>query len=262
LGASLVAKLVSKWAPHLGHDAFRVLTVMAVTALDNPTPEQPAGMYFNGVKPLQDVLRDSGTRTPAALKKAAQEAIREALAVGAVEQTKAAKSQRRAEYRLTLDNTPAAYTRDLQKLKDFKAAQDGQGETVSPPAPAIQGETVTPPAGGDGNSPLAGDGISPSGGDGTSPRGGDGISPFLEEEPQEEPQEELKEEEEAGVSAHLTVARTRAPAPPEHDSCGEPGCELGFRYDPAKPRGQRNIACPVCRPHQTITNISPLRRRS
>ena len=230
MGASLVAKVINKWGKRLSNNGFRVVTTMALVAKDRDTDDWPAGTYFGGHSALCLALQDSDQRTDAALKKAVQEGIKEALELGAIKLIKRAESNGRrhenAVYRLTLDHEPGIYKRDLKKLMALKERQETSSPPRQEPSSPPGQETVSPPRQ-----------------ETTSP------PPYKEEETQEETQEELKEEE--GVKERGPVAvRARDTADTPKSECSDPKCRMGYIPNPARknPKDSRNIRCPTCHP--------------
>src|SRR5947207_15797767 len=57
VGAALMTYVLMRWT-HVSDGAFRVLTRMAVTALDEPSNGNPAEMYFAGRELLAMSLRE------------------------------------------------------------------------------------------------------------------------------------------------------------------------------------------------------------
>lgn len=226
MGATLVAKVVQRWASRLGDSEFRVLVAMAVTAKDNGTPQVPASMFYNGHDALVLAIRPTATADHKSLLKTVQRAIKGLIGAGAIELVQRAESKGRAIYRLTLENPPAIHKRDSPGLRKLR----GQVDTGCPP----QEDTTCPAEG-----------------DTTCPPKQDTRCPPLSKEPLEEPLEEL--EEENGVTHRGPVAvRAREPS-----ACADPTCELGFIYDKTRPKGQRNVRCPTCHP----PNVIPFRER-
>lgn len=95
MGARLVAAAFVLW-PHLPHAQFRMLTGMALRALDPPGKDgRPPMLYFDGEDGLVDLLgrsRSQAYDVLAALRKA-----------GAVSVVEAGRSRHRAVYKLALD---------------------------------------------------------------------------------------------------------------------------------------------------------------
>lgn len=102
MGARLVAATLNPHWSHLGDRAFRVLTIMALTALDTPRNGQEAGLYWAGHEYLCAVMY--GTDDPAEnQRQAVKRAVRELVKAGAIEVAQASTGRRRARYRVTAD---------------------------------------------------------------------------------------------------------------------------------------------------------------
>ena len=213
MGAALVAKVIHTWAPHLGDSEFRVLTHMALTAKDKPTPEVPAAMYFGSHDTLTIALPRPNNAKHQSRLKTVSRAIECLIARKAVVLVKPAVSGAHAVYRLTLDNTPAGYRREHKGLKKLKEQQD----TSRPP----QQDTPCPP-------------------------------PYKEEETHKETYEERVKEEGVGVRGEVAVPRARPEHPIPREiphgqlpelgpaKCPDHGLKGGRRRD-GKPH------CPICR---------------
>lgn len=234
MGATLVAQAVQRWAPHVSDRAFRVLIAMAVIARDRPGKDIPAKLYFGGQEGLTACLRRERGGTTDSAVKTVKRAVKELIDAGAIRCTQPAVLGSNAVYLLTLENAPRVRERDDSGSKYFANGRD----TPSPPG----GDTLSPPSG-----------------DTPSPNGGTSDVPPSKETP-EETLEELEEEERVSVRTAVTVTRANSPIEkPESVSsaCRDPTCTLGFLFDASKPKGQRNIPCPTCRP-----NVIPFGRRS
>lgn len=171
MGAKLVKKVCKTWGKRLSGNAFRVLTVMACTALDEPSEDTPAGMYRAGHDPLAEALQDSDAKSADALKKAVQRAVEELLAVGAIQRAGRHGFVGQFKYQLDLDAEPGTFKRDTTSLTDWKLVKDtarlsATGHVVSPPTghvvsstyetrrvPQVE-DTTCPPATGHVVSPL------------------------------------------------------------------------------------------------------------
>jgi len=237
VGAALVAKVIHTWAPHLGDSEFRVLTHMALTAKDKPTPEVPAAMYFGSHDTLTIALPRPNNAKHQSRLKTVSRAIECLIARKAVVLVKPAVSGAHAVYRLTLDNTPAGYRREHKGLKKLKEQQD----TSRPP----QQDTSRPPQQ-DTSRPPQQDTSRPPQQDTPCP------PPYKEEETHKETYEERVKEEGVGVRGEVAVPRAR----PEHPipreiphgqlpelgpaKCPDHGLKGGRRRD-GKPH------CPICR---------------
>jgi hypothetical protein len=91
-----MGRVLDGWAPHLSDRAFRVLMVMAFTALDSPSREgRPAGVYFGGRGDLARALR-KGEDPLQSVKKA----VRELVKAGVIERAGSAYTGTRMTYRL------------------------------------------------------------------------------------------------------------------------------------------------------------------
>ena len=237
MGAALVAKVIHTWAPHLGDSEFRVLTHMALTAKDKPTPEVPAAMYFGSHDTLTIALPNPNNAKHASRLKTVSRAVEGLIARKAVVLVKPAVSGAHAVYRLTLDNAPAVYRRERKGLKKLKQQQD----TPRPPEqdtwrPAEQ-DTPCPPQP-DTSRPPEQDTPCPP--------------PYKEKETQKETYEERVKEEEDGVRSEVAVSRARSehhiPQEIPHGQlaelgpakCPDHGLKGGPRHD-GKPH------CPICR---------------
>lgn len=103
MGAHLVKLMVVHWSPVLSDGAFRVLTTMAITALDQPKGLVPAATYFGGHEFLaMKMYRERNGSMQAALKKVTR-AIAELLKLGAIELIRRAQTGSHASYLLRLD---------------------------------------------------------------------------------------------------------------------------------------------------------------
>jgi len=186
MGARLVGLALTRWAPHISDRAFRVLVRMALTALDEPTPDIPAGRYFGGRDLLLSVLRErDGTDETA--KRTLKRAIAELVDVGAVKRTNRAQAGEKQCYELTLW--------DAIRIDKPLVDNPPQGDSTGTPL----GDTSGPPQGDSTGTPL-GDTSSPKWG---TPR----VPPRNHEEPLKEPQQEKPEDEAADLSEPVAVAR-------------------------------------------------------
>jgi hypothetical protein len=229
VGAALVAKVIHAWAPHLGDSEFRVLTHMALTAKDKPTPEVPAAMYFGSHDTLTIALPNPNNAKHQSRLKTVSRAIERLIARKAVVLVKPAVSGAHAVYRLTLDNNPVVYRREHKGLKKLKEQQD----TSRPP----EQDTSRPPEQ-DTSCPPEQDTLCPS--------------LYKEEETHKETYKERAKEEGAGVRRVVAVPRARRERPipleilrgrlPELGpaKCPDHGLKGGRRHD-GKPH------CPICR---------------
>lgn len=239
MGATLVAQAVQLWAPHVSDRAFRVLIAMAVIARDKPGNEIPEKLYFGGQEALTVALRRERGGTKESAVKTVKRAIKELIDVGAIRCTQAAVLGSNAVYLLTLNSEPRIQERDDSGSTYFANGRD----IPSPP----RGDIPSPPRR-----------------DTPGPNRGTWDVPPSKETPEETP-EELREEEKGSVRTDLAVTRvTAAEQNPNSNSsaCRDPTCELGYRYDPSKPKGERNSPCPTCRPPRPARNVIPFVRRT
>lgn len=102
MGANLVTQVLAHWT-HVSDRAFRVLVRMAVTALDNPTPKQPANIYRAGRDLLAMTLRSEGSVETR--YRAVKRAVAELTEAGAIEHVATGWAGQNAVYRLTLDRS-------------------------------------------------------------------------------------------------------------------------------------------------------------
>jgi hypothetical protein len=149
---------------------------MAVTALDNPSRGQPAGVYHGGRDLLAMSLR--GEKGSAETKyRAVKRAVAELTEAGAIEHLATGWAGQNAVYRLTLDRAGSAVE------------------------PTEMGGPTNPPMGGLMSPPMGGRSGTERGVVETPPRN------------QEELQEERREEEGVDVRPAVTVARATEPNP-------------------------------------------------
>ncbi len=197
MGATLMGLVLTHWT-HITDRAFRVLTRMAVTALDHPTPQTPAATYFAGRDLLVSVLRREGDGTPESAYRTVKRALDELIKEGAIERIEIGRGGRNSVYRLHLWARPA--------IDEPLFQLDYQGDSSSPPE-------------GDSGCPPQGDTRSPS-------RGTLGVPPRN----QEEPLEERSEDTGVDLRGQLTDARADQPSE-DHElkkgECGQDGCVYG-----------------------------------
>lgn len=129
MGANLVTQVLAHWT-HVSDRAFRVLVRMAVTALDNPTPKQPAAIYRAGRELLAMSLRSEGSAETR--YRAVKRAVAELTEAGAIEHLATGWAGQNAVYRLTLDRSNST------------PKPDGMGGLGDPP----KGGFSDPPMGG------------------------------------------------------------------------------------------------------------------
>ncbi len=184
MGAGLVKKVCSAWGMRLSNNAFRVLTVMAVTALDEPNEDNPAGLYRKGHAPLEQALQDADTKSADALKKAVQRAVEELIAVGAIQRAGRHGFVGQFKYQLTLNAEPGTFKRDMSTLTDWLLVKD----TTRPPA---TGHVVSPGKGHDVSSTYETRRVPQVEDTSCPPATGHVVSPPIKE-PVEEPVEEPK----------------------------------------------------------------------
>ena len=178
MGAQLVAEVLARWT-HLADRPFRVLVRMALTALDRPTAEVPAGVYFAGRDLLAMTLRADGGSEKNRHRTVAR-AIAELIEQGAVERADSGRQGHNAVYRLTL-----------------------KGGSKSHPETAL----TTTTQGGSKGHPQGGSKGHPQGGSWSPPR----VAPEATPRTQEEPIEELYEE--TWVEETTTSHRSRVNRP-------------------------------------------------
>lgn len=254
MGATLVAKALTKWGPIVSDKAFRVLMRMSLTALDTATEETPACLYFDHPDNVAKVM--GGTGTLASQGRLARSGIEELIERGALERVNRAKTGSRQVYRLTLDNTPR--------------------EIVSTVKPRVRPKHWRAPKGQSSDAPH------PPGSDAAHPPGSDAPHPEvrmrrIHPRNQEEPPEELTKEYVAdlGDPVHGNAPPTRPQnedqplghssttdhidhetpvvdltAPPttptrEQPRCPDPTCLMGYIKIPGQPGNHR---CPDCNP--------------
>jgi hypothetical protein len=113
MGAANAQLAYIVWGKHLSDLEIRLLVFMALTALDKPTPEQPARMYFGGREHLaiglgREVPGDDDPKGQKAITEAVRRVIKSLVKAGAIERTTHAREGRRQVYRLHLDRRPGA----------------------------------------------------------------------------------------------------------------------------------------------------------
>lgn len=235
MGMKLVGLVIAKWAPHMPDRAYRVLSRMAFSALDDPRGDTPAATYTGGREPLIAVMQDSEKRNPEALDKAIQRSIKQLIQLGAIERVNRAGPGQRAIYRLTLN---AAIRIDGDKIRPEKwgTPSDPQWGTPSDPQNPIMGDTQVKKWGTPSDPPRR----------------------------TKEFKEEQIKREVADLRGPVTLARDAGEENSVEKKCDNEDCEFGYRFDASKPKGQRNTRCEICRP----TNVIPIpedrlsRRRS
>lgn len=218
MGAKLVSLALTRWAPHVPDRAFRVLVRMAVTALDEASNGQQAGLYFGGRDLLLSCLKAERNGTRDSQLRALRRAVNDLIDLGCIRRTNKAYAGVNQVYELTLW---AAIKVDAQPV-DNSVGEPVKGDTSDPPL----GDTDDPPQEG----PWCPERGTPT----TPPRN------------HEEPIEELREEQGVDERPELTTARDPTPTqtPNESPRCPEPGCARGFVL-----RGEQITYCPRCRPN-------------
>lgn len=224
MGANLVTQVLAHWT-HLSDRAFRVLVRMAVTALDNPSPKQPAAIYHGGRELLAMSLRSKGG-TERTRYRSVAEAVAELTEAGAIEHLAIGWAGQNAVYRLTLGNTrPAGMDGpSTHPLADDETPDDqGMGGTRAHP---MDGSTAHPM-----DVPSARKWMGP------------GHTPRNQEEITKE-----RDEEEMGFSPptshppRATAEPTKPGSPPRPTKCPH-GIKIQARADGTS-------ACAVCRREQ------------
>lgn len=134
MGAHLVAQALAHWT-HLSDRAFRVLVRMSLTALDNPAPGRPAGVYHGGRELLAMSLRsDKGTAETR--YRSVKRAVAELTEAGAIQHLRTGWAGQNAVYRLTLQRAAS--------IDDSQSAPEEMGGLIDPP----MGGPTSPPMGG------------------------------------------------------------------------------------------------------------------
>lgn len=224
MGMKLVGLVIAKWAPYVPDRAYRVLTRMAFSALDEPSGKTAACMYTGGRDLLIDVMPNKEKRNLVALNQAIKRSINELIKLGAIEAANRACPGKQATYRLTLDGPIRI---DAHRGK-----------------PKIMGVTYCPEQGSptDPQNPEWGSPSAQNGGHLLTPLGELRITPTGEQV------------EEIGVDLRrpVTLPRDAGKETTVEKKCDNDDCEFGYRYDASKPKGQRNTRCPDCRPTTVI----------
>jgi hypothetical protein len=238
VGMKLVGMVLNKWAPHVPDRAFRVLMRMAAIALDEDSDKAPAATFFGGRDLLASVLRAERSGTLKSQDRALTRAINDLIELGAIERTNRACAGNRAEYRLTLFGAIRIDGHAVDKSKEpdthWYPEPDTSGQKPDThwyPEPDTHWSKSPTPTG--------------------TPRSTEDYLGLLEEQDQEES---------VDLSAAVTVPRANATDDSNNNSsrkCDDPRCELGYRYDKTRPKGDRNYPCPICSP-----NVIPFGRRS
>lgn len=221
MGMKLVGMALTKWAPHVPDRAFRLLVRMASTALDEPSGDMPAALYFGGRDLLMSTLRAERNGSLKSLERSVERGIKDLIRVGAIERTNRAYFGERAVYRLTLFNP----IRIDEPLVDNREEPDTEGRAM----PDTHGGAMPDTQGGKSPTPTGG--------------------PMSTEEVLEE----QLEEEGVDLSGPVTV-RAREPtsepqpelAPPK---CDQPGCAKGYVLVGDPPTIAK---CPTCHPNSNV----------
>lgn len=208
MGAQLVALALARWT-HVSDRAFRVLTRMALTALDEPQNGTPAGMYFGGRDLLVASLRRDGA-SDATQRRKVRRLLDELIDAGAIERAAHGRAGKNSVYRLTLLNEPKSID---EPLVDNPPVDNSQGGPQRPP----EGGSDRPPQGGP-QRPLRGVLRTP-------PRN------------HEEPIEELSEEDMGVLGEKVTPARVHSSVQPE---------EIPNDDGTASPAATDPPTCPRC----------------
>jgi hypothetical protein len=234
LGAALIALVLMRWT-HVSDGAFRVLSRMALTALDEPRDGKPADTYYGGRELLAMSLRqpfplgddEASARARDDIFRRVRRFTAELIKEGAIERVGIARDGRNQVYRLTLEPRRGGSRRPPSTGGSRQPSSGGLGQ---PPSNGSQGGRDSPPEEGSHSPPQEG-WHSPQRRAATAPprNHGGGV-------------EELSQEETADLRTDVTVARAREPAeeppiPPRPDPPG-PG---GFA-DPADARAYARAA--------------------
>lgn len=158
MGASLVGAVLARWT-HVSDTAFRILTRMALTSLDNPNGKTPAATYWGGRDLLAMSLRrpwpegddEQAKKARRHIYGDVRRAIKELIKEGAVEIVETGRAVRegnRQVYRLCL--LPLGQEGKISPPKEGEFSPPQRGESPSPE----EGEF---PARGGGDSPSQGE---------------------------------------------------------------------------------------------------------
>ena len=195
MGARLVSLALARWS-YVSDRAFRVLVRMALTALDDPKPDTPPGLYFAGQDLLAMSLRNCGGKRESVLR-SVRLAIDELIAEGAIERTKQGRSGQNAVFHLTLEGPRRIDSVDSPTGRQEESAIPPQGESTVPP----EAESAVPD------------------------RRNEGFPPRNHEEPVDE----RVQEPEINLRTDVTVSRAREAATNPIDSLEcERGCVKGW----------------------------------
>lgn len=205
--------VLTHWT-HVTDRAFRVLSRMAVTALDKADASTPAAHYFGGRDLLVSALRREGDGTRESAYRTVKRAVDELIKEGAIERVQVGRSGRNTVYRLHLWRT--------RKIDAGLSQLDYQGDCSCPP----EGDTRCPPQG-DTRCPV---------------RGTLGVPPRNHEEPLQE------RSEEQGADLREPVTLAHDPASSEDHEFKTPGCEMeGCVHGSIIVDGKMEY-CPQCNP--------------
>lgn len=103
MGAQLVSLMLAHWAPQLNDRCFRVLTRMALTALDRDQGLTPAAHYFGGEELLILTLKAERDGSEAAARRTVRRAIADLIALGAIERVTKGYPGHNAVFKLLLE---------------------------------------------------------------------------------------------------------------------------------------------------------------
>lgn len=216
MGMKLVGLVLTKWAPYVPDRAFRVLTRMAMTALDEASEKMPASLYFGGRDLLIACLNAERSGTIDSLERTLKRAINDLIRLGAIERTNRAYSGERAVYRLTLEKPI--------RIDELPVDNSGKGDSGVPKRGTPTGTHRGTPE---------------------SKKGDTHRYPKEKEEPLEEQQEEIR----VSDTEPVAVRARDAEAPNENEiepRCRNPECLNGSVIDKSKPKGKRVTPCSEC----------------
>lgn len=103
MGAHLVSIMLNEWAPILNDRCFRVLTRMALIALDYDKGLTPAAHYFGGQELLVMTLFRERCGSLEAAERTVKRAIAELIKLKAIERVQKGYPGRNAVYKITLE---------------------------------------------------------------------------------------------------------------------------------------------------------------
>lgn len=223
MGANLVTQVLASWT-HVSDRAFRVLVRMAVTALDNPTPKQPAAIYRAGRDLLAMSLRTEGNASTR--YRAVKRAVAELTEAGAIEHLATGWAGQNAVYRLTLDRSKSSI------------------------GPDRMGGSSDPPEGGSSDPPMGGQNATEWGAPATPPRNHKDL------------QEEREEEEGADLrtASHPPRATAKPDSKPIPPRCPDHFIALKPRTDGKAPCPLCRAGAPPT-PIDTLADVIPIDSR-